>query len=208
MHRTRLAAASMALLVAGATLSVAGPAFADDTTSSLAPCTPAASAPLYTARCAPEVTGTLPQVIVTLPGVGVLTCNLTNQNTTIDTSVQPTVSLMPANNNFSAGTPKISADGTRITVSFVNIAKPAQHYSISVKVSPPVSAGGPPVLKAVAGPKHNGGDENEGKDDDQQGANEHDDDAAQGANKQGQQGQQEQQGDDGGDAGGHGGGGD
>jgi hypothetical protein len=160
MLKTRLAAAAAGLLLAGAVLSVAGPAFADGTTTSvpdpttaLAPCTTNTTAPLYTAKCAPTVSGTIGGAItVTLPGVGSITFNTTAAGV-IDTSTQPSVSVI--GQNFSAGTPKISADGTRITVEFVNIASPQQHYAISVKIAPPTS-GTVPTLKAVAGPNGRG----------------------------------------------------
>jgi hypothetical protein len=174
MIRTRLAAAAAALLVTGAVLSAAGPAFADTTTTStsttLAPCTPAASAPLYTARCAPTVVNSSGSVTVTLPGVGTLTF-LVNPDGTVNTSTAPSVSVIGA--NFSGGTPKVSADGTHISVSFVNIAAPRQHYTIKVKLSPPTSQGGDVGINATAGPNkhHRHGDDgdhegDQGKDDD------------------------------------------
>jgi hypothetical protein len=191
MLKTRIAAAAAALLLAGAVLSVAGPAFADDTTTSLAPCTPATSTsttvPLYTAKCAPAITGTAPgSITVTLPGVGSLTFTVAKDGT-IDTSTQPSVSLL--GQNFSHSTPKISADGTHISVTFVNIAEPEQRYTIKVKISPPTSAGGAPTIDAVAKPSGEHHDQengdNEDKDhEDQKGAVEHDD---QGDNNQGQQ---------------------
>jgi hypothetical protein len=194
MRTTRLAAAAAAALLAAAVLSVAGPAWADDTTSSLAPCTPATSTstvvPLYTAKCAPLVSGSIGgQITVTLPGVGSVTFK-TTAGGTIDTSTQPSVSVI--GQNFSGGTPVVSADGTHITVAFVNIAKPAQHYTIKVKISPPTSAGGVPTIKAVAGPTgkhhhHHGDDGNKGEAEDKQGARDPDDDGGQGINP-GQQG--------------------
>ncbi|HVM64325.1 MAG TPA: hypothetical protein VMU14_05640 [Acidimicrobiales bacterium] len=189
MRTARLAAAAAALLLGGAVLSMAGPAFADGAASSLAPCTTNTSAPLYTAKCAPTVSGTIGGTItVTLPGVGSVTFNTTKDGV-IDTSTQPSVSLL--GQNFSAGTPKISVDGTRITVQFVNIAEPEQHYSISVKIAPPTS-GTVPTIKAVAGPtdkgkgkgKHHGHDDRQGKPDDQKGKP--DDDADDGGHAQGQ----------------------
>jgi hypothetical protein len=161
MIRIRLAAAAAALLVTGAVLSVAGPAFADPTTTStsttsttLDPCTPASSAPLYTARCVPNVDNSNGTVTVTLPGVGTLTF-LVNPDGTVNTSTAPSVSVIGA--NFSGGTPTVSADGTHISVSFVNIAAPHQHYTIKVKLSPPTSQGGPVGINATAGPnKHKG----------------------------------------------------
>ena len=173
MLKTRLAAAAGAVLLAGAVLSVAGPAFADPTTTStsttLAQCTPAPSAPLYTARCAPMVdTATAGQVTVTLPGVGSITFAV-NPDGTVNTATIPSVSML--GKNFSVGTPKVSADGTHISISFVNIASPVQRYSIKVKLSPPTSVGGPPTVNAVAGPNnkkghHKGhGDHNANKDD-------------------------------------------
>src|SRR5262249_26697106 len=158
-----------ALVLVGAVVSVAGPALADETTTSLAPCSPATSTstsgPLYTAKCAPTVSGSAPGAItVTLPGVGSITFTVAPDGT-IDTSTQPSESVI--GQNFSGGTPKISADGTRITVSFVNIAAPEQHYTIKVKVSPPTSAGGAPAVSAVAGPKGHHGDDEQGDDNDQ-----------------------------------------
>lgn len=167
MARTRIAAAAAALLIAGGVLSVAGPAFADattttstSTTSTLAPCTPASSAPLYTARCAPTVVNSSGTVTVTLPGVGSITFTV-NPDGTVNTSTAPSVSVI--GNNFSAGTPKVSVDGTHISVSFVNIASPAQHYNIKVKLSPPTSQGADVGINATAGPNthkgHHHGDE-------------------------------------------------
>jgi hypothetical protein len=169
MLKTRLAAAAAVLVLMGAVLSVSGPALADETTTSFAPCSPATSTsttgPLYTAKCAPTVSGTAPGAItVTLPGVGSITFTVAPDGT-IDTSTQPSVSVI--GQNFSGGTPKISADGTRITVSFVNIAAPEQHYTIKVKVSPPTSAGGAPTVSAVAGPKGHHGEDEQGDDNDQ-----------------------------------------
>jgi hypothetical protein len=178
MTRTRIAAAAGALLIAGAVLSVAGPAFADpttttststSTTSTLAPCTPASSAPLYTARCAPVVSGS-GTVTVTLPGVGSITFTV-NPDGTVNTSTAPSVSV--TGNNFSAGTPKVSADGTHIIVSFVNIASPEQHYNIKVKLSPPTS-GGQVGITATAGPNKHKGHHHHGDDGDHE-ANKPDD---------------------------------
>jgi len=180
MTRTRIAAAAAALLIAGAVLSVAGPAFADPTTTTststtLAPCTPASSAPLYTARCAPTVVNASGTVTVTLPGVGSITFTV-NPDGTVNTSTAPSVSVI--GDNFSGGTPKVSADGTHISVSFVNIAAPQQHYNIKVKLSPPTS-GGPVGINATAGPnKHKG--HHHGDDGDHEGNKPDDHDADEG----------------------------
>jgi hypothetical protein len=182
MLMTRLAAGAAALVLVGAVLSVAGTALADEPTTSLVPCAPATSTsttgPLYSANCAPTVSGTAPGTItVTLPGVGSVTFTV-GLDGTIDTSTQPSVSLI--GQNFSAGTPKISADGTRITISFVNIAAPEQHYTIKVKISPPTSEGAKPTVSAVAKVGHHEneqGDDNGQGDEDQHGSApaEHDD---------------------------------
>jgi hypothetical protein len=166
MFKTRLSASAAAMVLTAAVLSVAGQASADETTTSLPPCSPATStstaAPLYTATCAPTVSGTAPgSITVTLPGVGSITFTVAPDGS-IDTSTPPSVSVI--GQNFSGGTPTISADGTRITVSFVNIAAPEQHYTIKVKVAPPTSVGGAPTVSAVAGPNAHHGDDEQGDD--------------------------------------------
>jgi hypothetical protein len=163
MIRSRLGAAAAGLLAAGMVILAAGPAMAstglDPTTTSttLAPCAAASSAPLYTAKCAPQVTGAAPGgTVVTLPGVGTLSFTV-KPDGTIDTSTANMPTATATGANFSAGTPMVSSDGTHVTVVFINAATPTQKYVIRAKVSPPTSvvgaaATGTPTLSVVAGP--------------------------------------------------------
>jgi hypothetical protein len=97
------------------------------------PCTPSVVAPA-------TATGAY---TVTLPGVGTLSFKIDAATNTI---TSPTVTGLGA--NFTASTPKISADGTRVSVTFTNSADPAQVYRLKIKVKPPETAGGAPVVKA------------------------------------------------------------
>src|ERR1700730_3603741 len=128
MIRSRLAAAAAGLLAAGMVMLAAGPAMADtgmDPTSSstsLPLCAAATSPPpLYTAKCAPGVGGTAPGVItVTLARVGTLTFTVKADGTIDTTGTPPKATNLPNTNNFTAGTPTVSSDGTHVTVTFFN----------------------------------------------------------------------------------------
>ena len=171
MIRTRLVAVAAGVLASGTVMFAAAPAFA---TTPLTGCTPAASAPLYTTPGLPVVTGgtSAGAVTVMLPGVGTLSFSLTGTGT-VDPSVMPTATAV-AGSNFSAGTPVVSNDGTHISVTFINLAKPTQKYVISAKVSQtnPTTVGGAPgfIVTAKAGPSsHHKSDQEGDKDDDDQG---------------------------------------
>src|ERR1700682_222920 len=99
------------------------------------PCTPTVVAPA-------AATGT---DTVTLPGVGTLSFKI-DPATNMIISGSPTVTGLGA--HFTASTPKISADGTKVSVTFTNSADPTQVYRLKVKVKPPETAGGAPVVKA------------------------------------------------------------
>jgi hypothetical protein len=153
MIRSRLAAAAAGLLAAGTVMFAAAPAFATTPPTPLPACTPAATAPLYTAKCLPAVGGTAPGAItVTLPGVGTLDFTVK-----ADGTVDPaTVMATATGTNFTAGTPHVSSDGTHVSVTFTNAATPAQHYFVKAKViqTNPTTVGGAPgfLVIAKAGP--------------------------------------------------------
>jgi hypothetical protein len=88
--------------------------------------------------------------LVTLPGVGTLSFIIDPATNKI---ISATVSGLGV--NFTASTPKISADGTKVSVTFTNSADPTQVYRVKVRVKPPETAGGAPVVKAsVRGAAH------------------------------------------------------
>jgi hypothetical protein len=97
------------------------------------PCTPTVVAP-------DTATG---MYTVTLPGVGTLNFKIDPATNTITTT-----SVTGLGVNFTASTPKVSADGTKISVTFTNSADPTQVYRLKVKIKPPETAGGAPVVKA------------------------------------------------------------
>jgi hypothetical protein len=144
----------------------AGPAMADTgmpttTSSSLPLCAQALTPPLYSANCAPGVANVSGAVTLTLPGVGTLSFTI-KADGTIDTTGTPPKSTATGS-NFTAGTPKVSSDGTHISVTFFNAATPTQTYTVKAKVSPPTSAGGAATVIAVAKPAGHQDDQNEAK---------------------------------------------
>ena len=169
MIRSRLAAAAAGLLAAGMVMLAAGPAMADTgmsttTSSSLPLCSPATTAPLYSAACAPGAANVSGAVTLTLPGVGTLSFTIKADGTIDTTSTKSTAT----GSNFTAGTPKVSSDGTHITVTFINAAAPTQTYTIKAKVVPPTSVAGAATtgaatVIAVAKPAGHQDDQNEAK---------------------------------------------
>jgi hypothetical protein len=81
--------------------------------------------------------------LVNVPGVGSFSFILDPATNKITAATVTTVGA-----NFTASTPKISADGTKVTVTFTNSADPTQVYRVKVKVKAPETAGGAPVIKA------------------------------------------------------------
>jgi len=171
MIRSRLAAAAAGLLAAGMVMLAAGPAMADTgmttTSTSLPLCAPASTAPLYSANCAPGVANVSGAVTLTLPGVGTLSFTIKADGTIDTAGTLPTSAATGA--NFTAGTPKVSSDGTHISVTFINAATPTQTYTVKAKVSPPMSVSGASTVSgaatviAVAKPAGHQDDQNEAK---------------------------------------------
>jgi hypothetical protein len=148
----------------------AGPAMADTgmstTTSSLPLCVAGSTDPLYNAACAPGVANSAGAVTLTLPGVGTLSFTIKADGTIDTTGTTPKSTA--TGTNFTAGTPKVSSDGTHITVTFINAATPTQTYTIKAKVVPPTSVAGAATtgaatVVAVAKPARNHDDQNEAK---------------------------------------------
>jgi hypothetical protein len=169
MIRSRLAAGAAGLLAAGTVMFAAAPAFA---TTPVPACTPAGSAPLYTAECLPVVAGTPPGAItVTLPGVGTLTFTV-KADGTIDAT---TAAATATGANFSAGTPVVSQDGTHVSVTFINAATPVQKIEVRAKViqTNPTTVGGQPGFAVVSKARPaSQGDDNEQGDENEQGDHE------------------------------------
>jgi hypothetical protein len=172
MIRSRLAAVAAGLLAAGTVTFAAAPAFA---TTPLPACTPAASAPLYTAPCLPVVTGTNPgPFTVTLPGVGTLMFSLKPDGTIDPTSVTPNATGA----NFTATTPVVSEDGMHVSVTFINAANPVQKYEVRAKViqTNPTTVGGAPGFAVVSKARPAGeGDDNEQGDENENEQGDHED---------------------------------
>src|ERR1700682_6044332 len=89
--------------------------------------------------------------LVTLPGVGTLSFIIDPATNKITSA---TVSGLGV--NFTASTPKISADGTKVYVTLTNSANPTQVYRVEVKVKPSETAGGAPVINAKVRGSANG----------------------------------------------------
>jgi hypothetical protein len=115
---------------------------------------PACATPLpLTTPCAPTVTRPGEPgapYLVAVPGVGTFSFILDPVTFKITSA---TVTTLGA--GFTASTPKISADGTKVYVTFTNSANPTQVYRVKVKVKPPETTGGAPTINAkVRGGAH------------------------------------------------------
>jgi hypothetical protein len=146
VRRFLIGGASIAA-AAGAAVVLAGPAFANESTSPEAPPTPlaacASTLPLTT-PCSVDVTAgaTAGTFMVTLPGVGTL-------NITVDATTNlVTAASVTGLTGFTASTPAIGEDGNRVSVTLTSTTDPNQVYVLKVAVKPPATAGGAPTITA------------------------------------------------------------
>jgi hypothetical protein len=150
-YRKQLLGGGSLAVIAASSILLAVPALAHDGTATPLPdCS--STLPLKTPCAAPVIptpAAGVSDYSVTLPGVGTL--NITIDPATNQVSAASVASVDAA---FTASAVKVDGDGDKVTVTLTSVTDPTQVYKVTVKVKPPATAGGAPIITAKVKARH------------------------------------------------------